>query len=68
MGRPLRVETFSATEVGIVHVCQRCVRRAFLVGDDPVTGKSFEFRREWIRRRLELLSAVFVMQGSENRR
>ena len=59
MGRPLRAETFSASEVGIVHVCQRCVRRAFLTGDDPVTGKSFEFRREWIRRRLEILSAVF---------
>ena len=59
MGRALRAEVFSASEVGIVHACQRTVRRAYLAGDDPVTGKSFEFRREWIRRRLELLSAVF---------
>ena len=58
LGRPLRAEVFSATEVGIIYACQRCVRRAYLAGDDPVTGKSFEFRRKWIRRRLELLSAV----------
>ena len=61
MGRALRVETLSATEVGIVHATQRCVRRGYLAGDDPVTGKSFEFRREWIRRRLGLLSAVFEL-------
>jgi hypothetical protein len=59
MGRALRAEQFRADEVGIVHAMQRCVRRAFLAGKDPLTGKSFEFRREWIRRRLELLSAVF---------
>ena len=58
MGRPLRGELFSSDEVCIVHVTQRCVRRAFLAGEDPVTGESFEFRRDWIRRRLELLSAV----------
>lgn len=59
MGRTLRAEQFDAGEVGIVHAVQRCVRRAYLAGFDPVSGKSFEFRREWIRRRLELISAVF---------
>ena len=59
MGRPKRVEQFCATEVGIVHVMQRCVRRAFLAGRDALTGKDYGFRREWIRRRLELLSSVF---------
>jgi hypothetical protein len=59
MSRPLRSETFRADEVCIVHAVQRCVRRAFLAGKDPVTGRDFEFRREWIRRRLELLASVY---------
>ncbi len=59
MGRAKRADQFRHDEVGIAHCIQRCVRRAYLAGDDAVTGKSFEYRREWIRRRLELLAAVF---------
>lgn len=59
MSRPLRSETFDPNEVAVVHCVQRCVRRAYLAGFDAVTGKSFEHRREWIRRRLELLASVF---------
>ena len=59
MGRPKRGEQFSCDEVGIVHVVQRCVRRAFLAGLDEATGKDYSFRREWIRRRMELLASVF---------
>ena len=59
MPRALRSELFVPEEVCIVHCVQRCVRRAFLAGVDPVSGKDFEFRREWIRRRLEVLASVF---------
>ncbi len=59
MPRPSRSEQFLPTEVCIVHTVQRCVRRAFLAGKDPLTGKDFDARREWIRRRLEILAAVF---------
>jgi len=59
MPRPLRAELFDPNEVGIVHCIQRCVRRAFLAGEDPVSGKNYEFRREWIRARLECLASVF---------
>jgi len=61
MGRPLRAEQFDPAEVSIVHVVQRCVRRAFLAGVDPVTGKDYGFRREWIRRRMEALSSVLAV-------
>jgi REP element-mobilizing transposase RayT len=59
MPRPLRAELFDPSEVGIVHCIQRCVRRAFLAGQDPVSGKNYEYRREWIRARLECLASVF---------
>ena len=59
MPRTPREELFNATEVGILHCVQRCVRRAFLAGVDAASGESYEFRREWIRRRMELLASVF---------
>ncbi len=33
--------------------------KSFLAGKDAVTGRSFEYRRDWIRKRLELLASVF---------
>ncbi len=59
MGRPKRDEQFSPDEVCIVHTVQRCVRRAFLAGVDPVSGNDFSFRKEAIRLRLEALASVF---------
>jgi len=61
MGRVARAEEFQASEVGIVHVVQRCVRRAWLAGVDEKTGQDYSYRREWIRRRLESLASVFAV-------
>ena len=44
-----RHEIVAAGEVGIYHCIARCVRRAFLCGDDPLTGKNHDHRKEWIR-------------------
>ena len=59
MPRALRSEQFDPNEVCILHLVQRCVRRAYLAGLDPVSGKDFGFRREWIRCRMERLASVF---------
>ncbi|MEQ1827566.1 MAG: hypothetical protein ABL921_16525, partial [Pirellula sp.] len=59
MPRVPRAEVFQPNEVCIVHLVQRCVRKSFLTGGDPVSGKDYSFRREWIRARMERLASVF---------
>jgi hypothetical protein len=48
-------------EVGVYHCMARCVRRAFLCGVDPLTNHDYDYRKEWIRERLELLASVFAI-------
>lgn len=57
-----RSQVIAANEVGIYHCYNRCVRRAFLCGFDPVTGQSYEHRKEWIQLRLELLAVSFGIE------
>ncbi len=59
MPRKPRHDVADPAEVQVFHVIQRCVRRAFLCGEDRFTGQSFEHRREWIRDRLEFLAGIF---------
>lgn len=43
----------------VYHCMMRCVRRAFLCGEDYYSGKNYDHRKEWVRSRLEKLARFF---------
>ena len=47
------------SETPYYHVISRCVRRAFLCGEDSVSGFSYEHRRKWIVQRLKYIAKLF---------
>ncbi|MEM9070760.1 MAG: hypothetical protein AAGE52_19790 [Myxococcota bacterium] len=57
----LRSERLDVDSTSYYHLMSRCVRRAFLCGKDPYTGKDFDYRREWIEERLFWLCSVFAV-------
>lgn len=58
MGRGLREEVFTATEVCVVFITQRCVRSQFLTGKHAPNGRDYSYRKDWIIKRLEALASV----------
>jgi REP element-mobilizing transposase RayT len=50
-----------ADDTPYYHCVARCVRRAWLWGEDAVTGKDYSHRKGWVIDRLRLLSDVFAI-------
>ena len=46
--------------VQVLHVYNRCVRRAFLCGADAVSRRDYSHRKQWICQRLEFLTGIFA--------
>ena len=44
------------------HCISRCVRRAFLCGEDHLTGNNFEHRRDWVVERIAYLGHTFGIE------
>ncbi|WP_205695306.1 hypothetical protein [Corallincola luteus] len=40
----------------------RCVRRAFLCGEDRLTHTDYSHRKQWVLERLALLDSVFTIE------
>ncbi|NIL96142.1 MAG: hypothetical protein GTO53_02400 [Planctomycetales bacterium] len=59
MARLARSEVFDPEETAIVHVVQRCVRRCWLLGDDPVSGKNYDHRKRWLEGCLQRFAGCF---------
>ncbi|MEJ6079549.1 hypothetical protein MT391_13580 [Vibrio sp. 1-Bac 57] len=47
-----RQSQVSLSDTPYYHCISRCVRRAYLCGEDKYTEKSFEHRRQWVVERM----------------
>ncbi len=56
-----RSEQISIDDTPFYHCMVRCVRRAFLCGDDHETGENFDHRKQWLVSRLRFLSYVYAI-------
>ena len=61
MAAKARKDIVRKGEIGIYHCWSRCVRRGYLMGRDPITGKNYERRRECLRKLITYQSQIFAV-------
>ncbi len=57
-----RRELVDLSATSYYHCISRCVRRAFLCGNDNFSGKNYEHRKSWVVDRLTELAPVFAIE------
>ena len=57
-----RSELIDSDNAGYYHLISRCVRRAFLCGQDPDSDKDYDYRRQWIEDRIIELAQYFAIE------
>jgi REP element-mobilizing transposase RayT len=61
MTRPRKEQVFLEVTPYYHCIC-RCVRRAFLCGDDKFSGKNFDHRKQWVVDKITSLSTIFTIE------
>ena len=56
-----RKRQISLADTKYYHCISRCVRHAYLCGEDSLTGKSYEHRRGWVEQKLFSLAKIFCI-------
>ena len=56
-----RKELIAVEDTPFYHCISRCVRRAYLCGEDYHSGQNFDHRKVWLVERIKLLSSVFAI-------
>jgi putative transposase len=56
-----RYQQVSLQDTPYYHCISRCVRRAYLCGDDPISGQNFDHRKQWLVRRIKQMAAHFAV-------
>src|SRR5690606_921373 len=54
-------QLLSLADTPYYHCISRCVRRAFLCGNDALTGSDFSHRRAWLVRRMRYMEKSFAI-------
>ncbi|MCP4295139.1 MAG: transposase [Proteobacteria bacterium] len=57
-----RKQQISLEETTYYHCMARCVRRAFLCGEDSVSGQNFDHRKQWLEDRIYELASIFSVK------
>lgn len=56
-----RNQQVSLDDTPYYHCISRCVRRAYLCGDDPISGENFDHRKIWLVERVKQLASIFAI-------
>ena len=56
-----RKQQISLEDTSYYHCIARCVRRAYLCGEDSVNGVNYDHRKQWIVSRLRFLSYIYAI-------